>query len=131
MHAKNMDNKTTTNEPTNMEILEAISSFSDRVDERFDKIEGRLDGVEGRLDGVEGKLDGVEGRLNKVEALMVTKDYLDEKMSDLKGDIVVLMRKEDVKLKTLVEILQNKKILSADDAKKILSLEPFPQMYLQ
>lgn len=37
---------------------------------------------------------------------MVTKDYLDDKLADLKGDLVVLMRKEDAKLQALVDVLQ-------------------------
>ncbi len=37
---------------------------------------------------------------------MVTKDYLDEKLADLRGDLTILIRKEDTKLKTLVEVLQ-------------------------
>jgi len=48
---------------------------------------------------------------NKVEATMVTKDYLDDKLSDLRGDLVVLMRKEDKKL-------------------QLFSLEPFPQLFV-
>ena len=51
-------------EPTNHEILEAINEFSNKTDERF----------------------------SKIEATMVTKDYLDDKLSDLRGDLVVLTR---------------------------------------
>ena len=61
-------------EPTNHEILEAIQTFSSSVDQRFDRVDQRLD---------------------RVEATMVTKDYLDEKLADLRGDLVVLTRKED------------------------------------
>lgn len=77
-------------EPTNKEILEAINAFSGETDKRFD--------------GIDGRLDGIDGRLTKVEATMVTKDYLDDKLSDLRGDLVVLMRKEDMKVKKLVDI---------------------------
>ena len=82
------------------EILEAIGEFSNRVDERFEKI----------------------------ESTMVTKDYLDDKLSDLRGDLVVLVRKEDVKLGVLVEILKNKKVINEDDVKQISSLEPFAKL---
>jgi len=61
---------------------------------------------------------------------MVTKDYLDEKLADLRGDLVVLTRKEDAKVRTLVEILRERKVLTDDDAKRILSMEPFPQLAL-
>ncbi len=88
------------------EILEAINDFSTHVDDRF---------------------DGVESRLNKVESTMVTKDYLDEKLSDLRGDLVVLVRKEDRKLAATLEILVERSVITEDDARRILELEPFPQ----
>lgn len=59
---------------------------------------------------------------------MVTKDYLDEKLGDLRGDLTVLIRKEDNKVKALVEVLVEKKVLNKTDQKKIYSLEPFAQI---
>jgi hypothetical protein len=61
---------------------------------------------------------------------MVTKDYLDEKLADLQGDLTVLMRKEDTKLKTLVEILIEKQVLSNEDKKRLFVMEPFPEMMI-
>jgi len=57
---------------------------------------------------------------------MVTKDYLDTKLADLRGDLVVMMRKEDNKLKALVEILKEKKVINNEEVEKIMHLEPFP-----
>jgi hypothetical protein len=51
-------------------------------------------------------------------------------LADLRGDLVVLTRKEDTKLKELVEILKKKKILTDDDVKHLLTMEPFPQLML-
>jgi hypothetical protein len=59
---------------------------------------------------------------------MVTKDYLDEKLADLRGDLVVLIRKEDNKLKKLIDILCQHKLISSQEKKQILSLEPFAQI---
>ena len=103
-------------EPTNKEILEAINAFSGDTDKRFD--------------GIDGRLDGIDGRLTKVETTMVTKDYLDDKLADLRGDLVVLMRKEDMKVKKLVDILKSRKLLTDKDVKQIMSMEPFPQLML-
>ncbi len=61
---------------------------------------------------------------------MVTKSYLDDKLADLKGDLTVLMRKEDTKLKALVEILAEKKVLNEEDKKRIFTMEPFPQLMI-
>jgi len=74
-----------------------------------------------------GRFDKVEGRLTKVEMNMVSKEYLDEKLLSLKGDLTILMRKEDIKVRALVDLLLHKRIINADEAGKILALEPFPQ----
>ncbi|MDD5032408.1 MAG: hypothetical protein PHR36_05240 [Patescibacteria group bacterium] len=112
------------------EILEAINDFSSRVDERFDKLEGKVDKLEGKVDKLEGKVDGFEGRVGKIEATMVTKDYLDEKMADLRGDLVVLMRKEDTKVSKLIEILKRRKVITEIEEKEILSMEPFAKLFI-
>ena len=115
------------NEPTNHEILEAINTFADNVETRFDSVDHRLDSVEHRLESVEHRLDSVEHRLDSVEINMVTKEYLDDKLMDLKSDLVILMRKEDHKLNTLVDILFKKKLLTEQDKEQLTSLEPFPK----
>ena len=102
-----------TEETTKEEILTAISDFANHTEKRFD--------------GIETRLGGVETRLDKIEATMVTKDYLDDKLADLRGDLVIMLRKEDTKVKTLVDVLETQKIISETDAKKILTMEPFPQ----
>ncbi len=61
-----MEKKVTTNE-----ILKAVNNFTTHVEKRFN--------------GVEKRLGTVESVLPK----LVTKDYLDEKLADLRGDIVV------------------------------------------
>lgn len=80
-----------------------------------------------RFDGVNGRLDGLEKRVTKIEATMVTKDYLDEKLADQRGDLSILMRKEDTKLKTLIEVLSKRGVITRDDQLHILNMEPFPQ----
>ena len=112
-----MENK----EPTIYDVLEAINTYATRVDRNFQTIEGEISGIK-------GEISGIKGRLDKIEATMVTKDYLDEKLADLRGDLVVMMRKEDTKVKTLVEILRARNIISEEDEKKVLSLEPFPSL---
>jgi hypothetical protein len=96
-------------EITNNEILEAINKFSTDVDEKFNKIDKRFD---------------------KIEAVMVTKDYLDEKSADLRGDLVVIMRKEDAKVKKLVDILLKRKIISETEGNEIFTMEPFAKILL-
>ncbi|MFH1522230.1 MAG: hypothetical protein ABIE43_00235 [Patescibacteria group bacterium] len=97
------------NEPTNKEILEAISAFFGENEKQLSEIKAEIKGM---------------------KATMVTKSYLDDKMADLRGDLVVLMRKEDVKVKRLIEILQKRKVITGKDVKDLMSMEPFPQLSL-
>ena len=102
-------------ETSKNEILEAINEFSNRVDDKFDKVDERF--------------DKLEGRVGKIEATMVTKDYLDDKLADLRGDLVVLMRKEDTKMIKLVEILKRRAVITEAEEKEILSMDPFAKLY--
>jgi hypothetical protein len=91
------------------EILDAINVFSAHTDKQFSEIKGEIAGM---------------------KATMVTRDYLDDKLADLRGDLVVLTRKEDVKVKKLVEILKKRKLISDEEVKEIMAMEPFPQTVL-
>jgi len=95
-------------ETSKNEILEAINEFSNKVDEKFAKVDERLDNI---------------------GANMVTKDYLDDKLADLRGDLVVLMRKEDTKMIKLIEILKRRAVITEAEEKEILSMEPFAKLY--
>ena len=81
------------------ELFEAMGMFSNQVNARFDKI----------------------------EAKMVTTDYLDETVANLRTGYSIGLRKEDHKLATLVSLLKNKSVISAEDAESINALEPFPK----
>lgn len=91
------------------EILQAINSFANHV---------------------EGRFDAMDTCLTRVEALMVTKDYLDDKLADLKGDLVVLTRREDEALGELVQTLYERETLTADDVARVNHLRPFPKQPL-
>ena len=73
------------NQSTLQDLMEVMNNFATQVQTEFVEIKGRL--------------TDVEIRLSKVSATMVTKDYLDDKLGDLHGDLVLLMRKEDTKKK--------------------------------
>ncbi len=113
-------NKTKSVEPTLSDVLEAVNDGFTNVEHRFQKIEHRLDSMDTRL-------DSMDQRLNTVESQMVTKEYLDDKLADLRGDLVVMMRKEDNKLKKLVDILEQHQVISGSERTAIFALEPFAQ----
>lgn len=93
------------------EILEAISLLADQV--------------QGFQTKTESRFDAIDVRFSKIEAIMVTKPYLDDKLADLKGDMVAMLRKEDQKTTLLVERLTKRHALTASDAKDVLAVRPF------
>lgn len=119
-------------EPTTSDILEVIQDFATKVDERFDRIENTMaemvtkDQFEKRLAGIDGRLTGVEGRLTRIETTMVTKDYLDDKLGDLRGDLILLARKQNKKLSEVVMELRSRNVFDEETAKRLLEAEPFP-----
>lgn len=126
-------------QPTKQDILDAINSFATSVEIRFQSLESKVSGTNSSINGLENRVGGLEkkvisiedkvlsidGRLVSIENKMVTKDYLDDKLYDLRGDLISLTRKEDEKLGTLVQILKKRKVINPSEAKQILKLEPF------
>ncbi|NQU77708.1 hypothetical protein HQ544_03350 [Candidatus Falkowbacteria bacterium] len=104
-------------ETTNKEILGAINKFADKTEKRFS--------------GLENRVGSLEKGLGEMRTEMVTKDYLVEKLFDLRGDIISVVKKEDVKMGKLVEILTDKKIITTKDAQAVLSMEPFAKLFPQ
>lgn len=110
-------------EASKNEILEAINEFSTKIDEKFVKIDEQFVKIDGQFVKVGQRFD-------KIEANMVTKDYLDNKLADLRGDLVVLTRKEDTKMIKLVEILKRRAIITEAEEKEILAMEPFAKVFV-
>jgi hypothetical protein len=93
--------------------LEVINLFATRVEERFQKIEHDI---------LELKQ---EQQIIKSE--MVTKDFLSDQLADLKGDLVLLIRKEDAQLEMVVTTLHDRNIFTDRDVKQIRSMGSFPK----
>lgn len=111
------------------ELLEMVSFIKDHAasQESVDALSLKVESIETRLDR---RIDSLETKVDSLASKMVTKEYLDDKMADLRGDLVVLTRKEDMKVRALIEVMEKKKLLSKEEVKKILSMEPFPQLAL-
>ena len=96
----------------------------DAVDHRLGSVEHRLGSVEHRLDKIEDEIVDMKSEMTSMKAVMVTKEYLDDKLADLRGDILTVIRKEDSRLSTLVEILHTKKVLNEEDVSLLQRLRP-------
>lgn len=55
-------------------------------------------------------------------------DAMDDKLADLKGDLVVLMRQGNGKLSELLETLKKRGVISGDETDKILRMKPFAEI---
>ncbi|MBU1167077.1 hypothetical protein KKC60_01560, partial [Patescibacteria group bacterium] len=72
-------------------------------------------------------LEKTESKVGTIESTMVTKDFLEEKIADLRGDFVLLSRKGNDKLFCLIEILGQKKVLNKSEITRLEELKPFPK----
>lgn len=124
-----MPKKPATEQPaSNEEILDAIRIFSSELEERF--IEIKEENKQMRLDmtlGFTAVRKHMEKEIGRLEWKMVTKDYLDEKLYDLKGDLITLAKKQDRKSTAIVHWLKEKAVLNNAEADAIIKLTPFPQ----
>ena len=57
---------------------------------------------------------------------LVTREYLDDKLADLEGSVIVRQRKEDKKVNLLIEILKDKKVVRDSDIKRLKEIKVFP-----
>jgi hypothetical protein len=119
-------------EPLTGKILEEV------IDERVPKIiderlDARLPIILGQfteevlLPAMKAMVSDSEERVRKdiAGSEYQVKVWVDEKLADLRGDIVLLTRKEDRKVLKIVDLLRAKQILNDTDVQDILRMEPF------
>lgn len=107
------------NQPvTKKELRETLGEFTDRV-----LLPAIKNIVDNRID------ERVPKIIDEKNAKLVytLKEYIDEKIADLRGDVIVLLRKDDRRFLHLVEILYQKKILDQKDIGIIEELQLFPR----
>ena len=123
------------------ERLEAHDKRFDAIDKRFDELievvnfikdnaasQKSVDELTLRVDRIDQRVGKLEIEVVDIKSQMVTKDYLDNKLADLRGDLVVMTRKEDYNVNALVQVLENKNILTSQEASSIVTLSPFPSV---
>lgn len=110
------------------DVLIAMNTFATHIEKEL--AQSRTEMKQLRIDtdgGLVALRKDMEKEFVKMEWKLVTKDYLDEKLHDLKGDLILIARKEDKKMAVLVKILKKKKVLAESEAHLVLQLEPFAQ----
>lgn len=97
----------------------------DNLEVRFDNLEVRFDNLEVKVDNLKVKVDKLDNRVGKLESGMVTKDYLDEKIADLKGDLIVKGRQESQRTDKIVQVLSENKLLNTKQANELADLKAY------
>lgn len=101
------------NQATLQDLIETINAYATKTDSDIADLKSDVNTI---------KTD-----ISSVRSGMVTKDYLDDKLASLRGDSMILIRKEDAKLVATVNILTKRRALTPANKKQLLALEPFPQ----
>jgi hypothetical protein len=65
----------------------------------------------------------VPGIINKAKLEII--DHVDDKIADLRGDIILLLRKEDRRIQLLIDKLRKKNILEDKDIKELDEIKVF------
>ncbi|MBI5654085.1 hypothetical protein HZC53_00295 [Candidatus Uhrbacteria bacterium] len=111
------------------EILEAISLLADQVQDLSNDLGGvksDVSSLKSDVSSLKSDVSSLKSDVTMIKATMVTKSYLDDKLGDLKGDMVSMLRKEDRQVGRLVEVLTDKKVLTMAESKDVRSYRPFP-----
>lgn len=112
-------------ETAKFEILEAIHTLAEVMDCRFESIDSRFESIDSRFGSIGSRFDKIDRRFDRIESQMVTKDYLDNKLGDLRGDLIALAGKSNTKLCVFVEEMVKEGSLKRKTANHILAMEPF------
>lgn len=99
---------------------EMAQVIEDNVNPQFEEIRTQFEGVGTRIGNLEKGLD-------QVRSEMVTKSYLDDKLADLEGGLIAKLKKEDIKMNRLIEIMEKKSLLSRAEIKELNQIKVFPK----
>ncbi|MEK7619383.1 MAG: hypothetical protein AAB416_04100 [Patescibacteria group bacterium] len=115
-----MENGKTNGEPTISDVLEAINEFSTNVDKRFDTLETRVTTIEETM----VTKDDLKMEFGKLRSDMI--DYIADQNMNLRGDIIQVVRGEDKKVLSLIQLLISKSVITKQEAQVIVHMQPFP-----
>jgi len=106
-------------EVSNKDILDAMNAFAqsvqerfEQIDQRFEQIDQRFEQIDQRFEQIDQRFEGLEGQVTRMGSQMVTKDYLDDKLGDLRGNITI-------KFNALTDAIECHDILSSSEVTAI------------
>ncbi len=81
--------------------------------------------VNPRFDALESRMGAIESRMGSMESKMVTKEYLDDKLADLRGDLLGIHRKQEYRTDCLVDVLEEDSVITKDRRRYLNKLKAF------
>ncbi|MFH1564231.1 MAG: hypothetical protein ABIC82_00025 [bacterium] len=120
-------------------LTKGIQNLTVGLNNLTDEVKSSKKDFEDLIEVIQESFSHVEGEITSIKETMATKtdlgklnielrDFIDEKIDCLKDDWVLLMRKEDTKLVSVVETLHKKDVFQEKETKNILKMEPFPRL---
>lgn len=108
-------------------LAQIVKKGFDDVDQRFEQVDQRFEQVDQRFEQVDQRFDKIEDKIdNDINATKLELvDHMEEKAADIKGSLVVSIRKQDRKVNRLIEMLSKKKHLTSAEEKELIKIRPF------
>lgn len=89
------------------------------IDQQFQSMDQRFDRIDQRFEVMDQRFERVEGRLVNIETTMVTKDYLEDRLSDFKETLKQSGERAMYQIKKMAMALHKNSILSAQQVVEI------------
>lgn len=106
-------------------VEELINPQFDKVWEKFDSVDKRFEAIDEHFEKLEGRVEGLEGQVGHLRSGMVTKEYLDDRLADLKADLLETDKKQEEKLNSMVAILTENKTITSLQAERLHEWDAF------
>ena len=108
---------------TTESLAETVGFIKDNAvtQEEFGGLREEVSGLKADLSGLKKGHGGLREEVRIIRSRMVTKDYLDRKIRDLRAD----MNSMDKKPKMIADILQKKNIVTEPQMRELSCIKPF------
>ena len=102
-----------------------MQTLEQKIDDLALAVKEGFESVDRRFEDIDKRFESIDRRFN----VLPDKDYLDDKLADLKGDLIVKLRREDEKVNFLIDLLRARSVLNEKDVERLRKeFEIFPRM---
>ena len=95
---------------------------------QLDMIHEDIKGIKTEITEMKGEIGGIKSDIIGIKSSMVTKSYLDDKLADLKSDLIGYDRRLEHKTDALIGTLADHRTLTPSDLERLEQARVFPRM---